>query len=74
MKLIQFPWITYFFQIFKTNPLCVVLNHNEPGPKGPMPHEKGLSNLFSFIPSLGILLKTMLRVFFRQKSSLVLRV
>ncbi len=31
-----------FFQIFKINPLCVVLNHNEPGPKGPMPHGKGL--------------------------------
>jgi hypothetical protein len=31
------------FQIFKINPLCVVLNHNEPGPKGPMPHGKGLT-------------------------------
>ncbi len=31
-----------FFQIFKIDPLCVVLNHNEPGPKGPMPHGKGL--------------------------------
>ncbi len=26
-----------FFQILKINPLCVVLNHNQPGPKGPMP-------------------------------------
>jgi hypothetical protein len=24
------------------NPICVVLEHNEPGPKGPMPHGKGL--------------------------------
>jgi hypothetical protein len=31
------------FQIFKIDPLCVVLNHKEPGPKGPMPHRKGLS-------------------------------
>ncbi len=30
------------FQIFKIIPLCVVLNHNEPGPIGPMPHGKGL--------------------------------
>jgi hypothetical protein len=42
LKLRPFPWITYFFQIFKINPLCVVLNHNQPGPKGPMPHGKGL--------------------------------
>jgi hypothetical protein len=42
MKLIQFPWITLFFKIFIINPLCVVLNNNEPGPKGPMPHGKGL--------------------------------
>jgi hypothetical protein len=33
---------TYFFQIFKVDPLSVVLNHNEPGPKGPMSHGKGL--------------------------------
>jgi hypothetical protein len=31
-----------FFQIFKINPLCVVLNQNQPGPKGPMLHGKGL--------------------------------
>jgi hypothetical protein len=30
------------FQNFKINPLCVVLNHNQPGPKGPMPHGKGI--------------------------------
>jgi hypothetical protein len=30
------------FQIFKIIPLCVVLNHNEPGPKDPMPHGKGI--------------------------------
>jgi hypothetical protein len=30
------------FQIFKVNPLCVVLNHTEPRPKGPMPHGRGL--------------------------------
>jgi hypothetical protein len=42
LKLRQFPWNTYFFQIFKIDPLSVVLNHNEPGPKGPMPHGKGL--------------------------------
>ncbi len=29
-----------FFQIFKIKPLCVVVNHNQPGPKGPMPHGK----------------------------------
>jgi hypothetical protein len=29
------------FSGFKINPLCVVLNHNEPGLKGPMPHGKG---------------------------------
>ncbi len=43
LKLKPFPWITYFFKIFKINPLCVVLNHNQPGPKGPMPHGKGLT-------------------------------
>jgi hypothetical protein len=42
MKLRQFLWITEFFQIFKIIPFCVVLNHNEPGPKGPMPLGKGL--------------------------------
>jgi hypothetical protein len=31
-----------FFQIFKIDPFSVVLNQNEPGPKGPMPHGKGL--------------------------------
>ncbi len=31
-----------FFQIFKIDPLSVLLNHNEPGPKGLMPHGKGL--------------------------------
>ncbi len=30
------------FQIFKIILLCVVLNLNKPGPKGPMPHGKGL--------------------------------
>jgi hypothetical protein len=51
LKLRQFPWNTYFFQIFKIDPLSVVLNHNEPGPKGPMPHGKGLNRgyfLFKF--------------------------
>jgi hypothetical protein len=32
-----------FLSNFKNNPLCVVLNHNQPGPKGPMPHGKGLT-------------------------------
>jgi hypothetical protein len=44
LKLRQFPWNTYFFQIFKIDPLSVVLNHNEPGPKGPMLHGKGLKD------------------------------
>jgi hypothetical protein len=30
------------FQIFKINPLRVMVKHTEPGPKGPMPHDKGL--------------------------------
>jgi hypothetical protein len=30
------------FQILKIIPLCVVLNHNFPGSKGPIPHGKGL--------------------------------
>jgi hypothetical protein len=44
LKLRQFPWNTYFFQIFLIDPLSVVLSHNEPGPKGPMPHGKGLKD------------------------------
>ncbi len=42
LKLRQFPWNKYFFQIFQIDPICVVLNHNEPGPKGPMPYGKGI--------------------------------
>jgi hypothetical protein len=35
------PMDYIFFQIFKINPLCVVLNHNEPGPKAQCHMEKG---------------------------------
>ncbi len=34
--------VDYIISDFKINPLCVVLDHNEPGPKGPITHGKGL--------------------------------
>jgi hypothetical protein len=30
----------------------VVLNHNEPGPKGPMPHGKGLKNTLPVVDNV----------------------
>ncbi len=42
---ISVDYIIFIF-IFKINPLCVVLNHNLPGPKGPMPRVNGLNSLF----------------------------
>jgi hypothetical protein len=39
---ISMDYIT--FSDFLNYSLCVVLYHNWPGPKGPMPHGKGLDN------------------------------